>query len=47
MINLPILQHLVIIFENGKVLPHFVADVNEFIIVGLKACESVFYYFDK
>ena len=47
MINLPVLQHLAIIFEKGKVLPHFVADVNEFIIVGLKSCESVFSYFDK
>uniref|UniRef100_UPI0022378BE7 LAGLIDADG endonuclease n=1 Tax=Ramaria cf. rubripermanens TaxID=2016387 RepID=UPI0022378BE7 len=47
MINLPVLQHLAIIFEKGTVLPHFVADVNEFIIVGLKACESVFFYFDK
>jgi hypothetical protein len=47
MINLPVLQHLARIFEQGKVLPHFVADVNEFIIVGLKACESVFAYFDK
>jgi hypothetical protein len=47
MINLPVLQHLAIIFEKGKVLPHFVADVNEFIIVGLKSCESVFTYFEK
>jgi Cytochrome C and Quinol oxidase polypeptide I/LAGLIDADG endonuclease len=47
MINLPVLQHLAIMFEKGKVLPHYVADVNEFIIVGLKSCESIFSYFDK
>ena len=46
-INLPVLHHLVKIFKVGKVCPHFVRDVNEFIVIGLKQCESVFNYFDN
>jgi len=46
-INLPILHHLVKLFKSGKVSPHYVQDVNEFIIVGLKECELIFSYFDN
>lgn len=45
--NIPILNHLTIIFKKGKVYPHFVKNVFEFVVLGLKNCESVFNYFDK
>jgi hypothetical protein len=46
-INLPILNHLVKVFKAGKVCRHHVKGVYEFIIIGLKDCESIFSYFDN
>jgi hypothetical protein len=45
-INMPILNHLAVLFEGGRVEPHFVKDVYEYRINGLKACSNVFPYFD-
>ena len=44
-INLPILNHLAILFKGGRVEPHFVKDVYEYRLNGLQACSSVFSYF--
>lgn len=45
-INIPILNHLVVLFKGGRVDPHFVKDVYDYRINGLKACSSVFPYFE-
>lgn len=45
-INMPILNHLAVLFEGGRVEPHFVKDVYDYRINGLKACSNVFPYFD-
>ena len=46
-INIPILNHLVTLFKGGRVEPHFVKDVYEYRINGLKACSNVFNYFEE
>ena len=45
--NLPILKHLNSIFVNGIVSDHYVKDVYEYRIGGIKNCVSVFPYYDK
>jgi len=44
-INIPILNHLATLFKGGRVEPHFVKDVYEYRLNGLKACSEVFRYF--
>jgi len=46
-INLPVLNQFVKIFSGGRVEPHFVSEVFEYRLYGLKACSNVFAYFDK
>jgi len=43
-INVPILDHLVTLFQGGKVKPHFLKDLYEYSLKG-KACSNVFDYF--
>ena len=45
--NVIILKHLCLIFKGGIVSNHFVKDVYEYRIAGLKHCCNVFPYFDK
>jgi len=45
-INLPILNHLAILFKGGRVEPHFVKDVYEYRLNGIQACSRVFSYFE-
>lgn len=45
--NIVILRQLVILFKAGIVSNHFVKDVYEYRITGVKACPNIFPYFDK
>lgn len=45
--NIVILQHLSLIFKAGTVSKHYVKDVYEYRIAGIKSCANVFSYFDK
>jgi hypothetical protein len=45
--NIAILRQLVILFKAGIVSNHFVKDVYEYRIAGVKACPNIFPYFDK
>lgn len=45
--NLPVLRHLVVLFKAGIVSNHFVKDVYEYRIAGVKACPNIFPYYDK
>lgn len=45
--NIPILKHLCLIFKGGRVYNHFVRNVYEYRIAGVKACPNIFTYYDK
>ncbi len=45
--NVVILETLCELFSGGKVSSHFVKNVYEYRISGIKACSNVFPYFDK
>ena len=45
--NLVVLKHLITLFKAGIVSNHFVKDVYEYHIAGIKACPNIFPYFDK
>jgi hypothetical protein len=45
--NLEVLNHLVVLFKGGIVSRHFVKDVYEYRIAGVKSCPNIFPYFDK
>lgn len=45
--NIKILNHLSLLFNGGIVSNHFVKDVYEYRIAGVKACPYIFSYFDK
>jgi len=45
--NLAVLKHLVVLFKAGIVSNHFVKDVYEYRIAGVKACPNIFPYFDE
>jgi len=45
--NIESLKHLCLLFKGGIVSEHFVEDVYEFRINGVKNCLNVFLYFDK
>jgi hypothetical protein len=45
--NLLVLNHLITLFKVGIVSSHFVKDVYEYRIAGVKACPNIFSYFDK
>ena len=45
--NLLVLNHLITLFKGGIVSNHFVKDVYEYRIAGIKTCLNVFPYFDK
>ena len=45
--NVIILEHFCSIFKAGKVSNHFVKNVYEYRISGIKACPNIFPYFDK
>ena len=46
-INTVVLNQLVTLFKAGIVSGHFVKDVYEYRIAGVKTCPNVFPYFDK
>jgi LAGLIDADG endonuclease len=45
--NIIILKHLCLMFNGGKVSNHFVKNVYEYHIAGVKACPNIFPYYDK
>ena len=45
--NIIILEHVCSMFKAGKVSNHFVKNVYEYRITGVKACSNIFPYFDK
>jgi len=45
--NLEVLKHLVVLFKGGIVSNHFVKDIYEYRIAGVKTCPNIFPYFDK
>ena len=45
--NIAILQELCVLFKGGIVSSHYVKDVYEYRIAGVKACPNIFNYFDK
>jgi hypothetical protein len=45
--NIIILEQLSILFKAGIVSKHFVKNVYEYRISGVKACSNIFSYFDK
>lgn len=45
--NIIILKHLCLMFNGGKVSNHFVKNVYEYRIAGVKACPNIFPYYDK
>nr|YP_010218704.1 LAGLIDADG endonuclease [Morchella brunnea]UBU98541.1 LAGLIDADG endonuclease [Morchella brunnea] len=45
--NLVIFETFCELFNGGKVSPHFVKNVYEYRISGIKACQNIFPYFDK
>ena len=45
--NVVILQHLCNLFTVGKVSPHYVKNVYEYRVTGLKNCKLIIPYFDK
>ena len=45
--NVIILEHICYMFKAGKVSNHFVKNVYEYRISGVKACPNIFTYFDK
>jgi hypothetical protein len=46
-INIIILEHIRSMFKLGKVSNHFVKNVYEYRISGIKACSNIFPYFDE
>jgi len=44
---LPILKHLLNIFQVGNIYKHSVPGVNEFVINGVKPCIHIINYVDK
>jgi hypothetical protein len=45
--NIVILQELCLLFKGGIVSNHYVKDVYEYRIAGVKACPNIFPYFDE
>lgn len=45
--NIIILEHIKSLFKAGKVFNHFVKNVFEYRISGVKACSNIFPYFNK
>lgn len=45
--NIIILKHICLIFKGGKVSNHFVKNVYEYRIAGVKACSKIFPYFER
>ena len=45
--NIIILEYICSMFKAGKVSKHFVKNVYEYRITGIKACANIFPYFDK
>lgn len=45
--NVVILQHICNLFSVGRVSSHYVNNVNEYRVSGLKNCKLIFPYFDK
>lgn len=45
--NIIILEHICLMFKGGKVSNHFVKNVYQYRISGIKACPNIFPYFDK
>jgi hypothetical protein len=46
-INIKILEHFCALFNGGKVSKHYVEDVYEYRINGVKYCKNIFNYFDS
>ncbi len=45
--NITILEHICSMFKAGKVSNHFIKNVYEYRISGVKSCPNIFPYFDK
>ena len=45
--NIIILKHICLLFKGGIVSNHFVKDVYEYRIAGIKKCPNIFPYFDE
>lgn len=45
--NIGVLNHISYLFKGGRVTEHFVKNVYEYRIGGIKACPNIFPYFDK
>jgi hypothetical protein len=46
-INLPILSHLILLFQGGALEAHSIKSNYSYILSGLKPCYNVYSYFDK
>jgi len=46
-INLPILSHLILLFNAGYIEAHFIKSNYSYILSGQKACFNIYDYFDK
>ena len=46
-INLPILSHLILLFQGGALEAHSIKSNYSYIISGLKACYNIYSYFDN
>jgi LAGLIDADG DNA endonuclease family protein len=44
--NVVVLEAICKLFGVGKVSPHYVNNVHEYRVNGIKACEILFHYFD-
>jgi hypothetical protein len=45
-VNLPILNHLIILFNCGAIEAHSIKDVYSYVVVGTTACYNILPYFD-
>lgn len=46
-VNLPILSHLILLFQGGAIEAHSKADNYSYVLTGEKACYKVYSYFDQ
>jgi hypothetical protein len=46
-VNLPILNHLIILFNCGANEPHSIKGVYSYVVTGTTACYKILPYFDK
>jgi len=46
-VNLPILNHLITLFNCGAIEPHSIKGVYSYVVAGVAACYNILPYFDK